>query len=461
MRILHTADWHIGKRLDRFSRIEEQRAVLEEIAEIARAEDVDLAIVAGDLYDVVNPGSDAEELLYEGLVKLSGDGKRPVVAIAGNHDSPDRVMAADVLAKERGIILIGYPHGTVSSPRRSNPVSGAGSTGEPRDPPLGYSLSPLEPGVFEIRLASAPGTPIRIVATPYANEVRLKRALLPGGSDPTAEPNAGVADAPGTDPSDDTPSVFDKDSALTDLLQRHWGEVAQRHLGTGSINLLITHLFFAGDPVRPPAEPEGERSIAHVGAAPPIPPTVVPAAYQYVACGHLHRPHTLGAAPPVRYAGSPLSYSFAEAGQQKSVTIVDLEPSGDLGAEPSIRTVPLTAGYPLLRYTAGDIDEAVHWLQGHRDAYVELRIHVSSFLSGTDRNRLHESHSRLVAIVPLIPETGSADVEDPIDPTGGLEELFTRYVTDHFGSPPGEELIGLFREVAGTTEDGTEVRGDS
>ena len=109
MKILHTADWHIGKRLDRFSRIEEQRAVLAEISAIAAREKVDLCLVAGDLYDTVNPGSEAEELLYRGLTDLSGGGARPVIAIAGNHDSPDRINAPDVLAREQGIILIGYP----------------------------------------------------------------------------------------------------------------------------------------------------------------------------------------------------------------------------------------------------------------------------------------------------------------------------------------------------------------
>ena len=71
MKILHTADWHLGKRLNTFSRLEEQREVLNEICEIADREAVDAVIVAGDLFDNFNPSSEATELLYSTLHCLS------------------------------------------------------------------------------------------------------------------------------------------------------------------------------------------------------------------------------------------------------------------------------------------------------------------------------------------------------------------------------------------------------
>lgn len=61
MKILHTADWHLGKRLDRFSRLEEQIQVMEEIIAIADQENTDLVLVAGDLFDNFNPGVEAVE----------------------------------------------------------------------------------------------------------------------------------------------------------------------------------------------------------------------------------------------------------------------------------------------------------------------------------------------------------------------------------------------------------------
>src|SRR6056297_942338 len=114
MKFLHTSDWHLGKRLDDFSRMEEQQAVLQEICEIAEREQVDAVLVAGDLFDTFNPPTEAVDLFYKTLKRLTADGKRPVIAIAGNHDSPDRIEAPDPLARECGIIFAGYPNSVVA-----------------------------------------------------------------------------------------------------------------------------------------------------------------------------------------------------------------------------------------------------------------------------------------------------------------------------------------------------------
>jgi exonuclease SbcD len=412
MKFLHTADWHVGKRLDRFPRIEEQRAVLEEIAAIADDEAVDLVIVAGDLYDTVNPGSEAEELLYAALSRLSADGDRPVIAIAGNHDSPDRVLAPDILARRYGIVLIGYPAADVREYRtdafRRNT----------------FSLASLAPGLIEIRLDGVPSSPIRVITTPYANEYRLRRACVPDAREDLSE----------------------ADVVLQTILGNHWRDLAASHLQGEGINLLVTHLFFADDPSSPPEEPEGERPIAHVGGAPPLSPSIVPEAVQYVACGHLHRPHTLGSAVPVRYAGSPLSYSFAEAGQQKSVTIVEVEPRGSLGSEAGIREVPLRSGYPLLRHTAEDVPSALQWLGDNPDTYVELSLRLTDYLSGADRNALHQAHPRVVSIVPLV-EGRDDEGGVRIDPTEDTVSLFRRYFRQSTGAEAGDDIIDLIGEV--------------
>ena len=98
MKILHTADWHLGKRLDRFSRLEEQVEVLGEIVKIADENAVDLVLIAGDLFDSFNPSIEATELFYKTLKQLTNNGKRPVIAIAGTHDASDRIDAPYPLA---------------------------------------------------------------------------------------------------------------------------------------------------------------------------------------------------------------------------------------------------------------------------------------------------------------------------------------------------------------------------
>src|SRR6056297_1548382 len=108
MRLLHTSDWHLGKRLDLFSRIEEQKQVLDEIIHIADTYKVDAVIISGDLFDSFNPSTEAQELFYSALKRMSCNGSRPVIAIAGNHDSADAIQAPIPLARLHGIVLMGY-----------------------------------------------------------------------------------------------------------------------------------------------------------------------------------------------------------------------------------------------------------------------------------------------------------------------------------------------------------------
>lgn len=109
MRILHTADWHLGRSLEGRSRLAEQAQFIDELVKIVEEEKVDAILMAGDAFDTVNPPAAAEQLFYDGLSRLSDKGKRPIIVIAGNHDNPDRLSAASPLAGNHAIHLIGYP----------------------------------------------------------------------------------------------------------------------------------------------------------------------------------------------------------------------------------------------------------------------------------------------------------------------------------------------------------------
>lgn len=109
MKLLHTADWHLGKTLEGRSRLPEQKAFLKELITIADEEDVDAILMAGDVFDTVNPPAAAETLFYDAAVKLTQNGERPLIIISGNHDSPDRLAASRPLADRNGITIIGFP----------------------------------------------------------------------------------------------------------------------------------------------------------------------------------------------------------------------------------------------------------------------------------------------------------------------------------------------------------------
>ncbi|MEW6583658.1 MAG: exonuclease subunit SbcD [Actinomycetota bacterium] len=123
LRILHTADWHVGRAIARRPRLDEHRAVLAEIAAVARAEEVDVAVVAGDVFDQQNPGAEAERVVYDALADLR-DAARHVVVVAGNHDSPARWQALRRLAD--GVAIVARPDEDVA--RRVIPVTGADGT---------------------------------------------------------------------------------------------------------------------------------------------------------------------------------------------------------------------------------------------------------------------------------------------------------------------------------------------
>ncbi|MGH8911849.1 MAG: metallophosphoesterase family protein [Acidimicrobiia bacterium] len=104
MKILHTADWHVGRTIRGHSRHDEQAAVLAEIVEVARSEDVDLVLAAGDQFDTASPTPAAEQLVYRTLLSLSE--VAPVVMVAGNHDHPRRLQAVAPLL-ELGRVTVG------------------------------------------------------------------------------------------------------------------------------------------------------------------------------------------------------------------------------------------------------------------------------------------------------------------------------------------------------------------
>jgi len=407
MKLLHTSDWHLGKRLEDFSRIEEQEAVLQEICEIADREQVNAILVAGDLFDTFNPPTEAVDLFYRTLKRLTNNGKRAVFAIAGNHDSPDRIEAPDPLARECGIIFAGYPNSVV-------PLFELES---------GLKVLQSSEGFIELQL---PGidAPLRLLLTPYANEFRLKTYL---GHENSEE-------------------------ELRSVLQQKWQELAAEYCDNRGINVLVNHLFVMKKGGVMPEEPADEKPILHVGGAQVIYSENIPAQIQYTAVGHLHRMHRVDSVPcPVYYSGSPLSYSFAEANQKKYVILVDLE----VGKDAHVREVELTKGKKLLRKRAEGMDEALQWLSENSDCLAELTMVTDTYLTAQERKRLSSAHNGIVTIIPEVKNAAglSGSNKKSIDLTKNMEELFTDYFRHTKGQEPNAELMKLFTEILAEEEE--------
>ena len=266
MRILHTSDWHIGKRLSGRDRLDEQRAALDEIAAICDAEKVDLVLVAGDVFDTFLPSAEAEDAFYSAAKKIAGT-DRCMLIISGNHDDNIRLTAATALSEELGIYVYGN----------------AGHI-----PKLcgGRRVYPVEAGANHIVFRTGEEE-VFFNVLPYPNETRLKEDK-------------------------------NSDEKFLDKMVR-WMNAGQAENKKNLPSVFLSHLFIAGGSVS-----EGEREI-DLGGARAVPLSALPPC-DYTALGHLHKRQSFK--NNVVYSGSILQYAFDEAGTKKSVVLFDIGKEG-------------------------------------------------------------------------------------------------------------------------------------
>ena len=401
MKILHTSDWHLGKKLERFSRLEEQKLVMDEICEIANTQDVDAIVVAGDIFDTFNPPTEAVELFYRTVRKLSNNAKRPVVVIAGNHDSADRIEAPDPLARELGIVFVGYPNSKIHTFELES----------------GLKLVNTDYGFLEFKLPN--NELLRVVTTPYANEQRLKSFL----------------------------GVDDAENELRELLENNWRDISRKYCDNKGVNILTAHLFFMKKGEKIQAEPDDEKPILHIGGAQAIFSNSIPEEIQYTALGHLHRKQIIDdSISPVVYSGTPIAYSFGESNQDKFVAIVDIEPN----KKAEIDFVEVTKGKRLLRKEFDDLEEAKKWLSENTESLVEITLVMDNYLKADDKKSLYDIHSGIINIIPKVnlKKDDSKSEKQTINLNENLPELFKQYFSSrNAGQNPNEDVMDLFNEI--------------
>ena len=264
MKFLHTADWHVGKTLKGRDRLEEQRAVLAEIAGLAEAHQVDAVLVAGDVYDLSAPSAPAQQLVVQTLLRMARAGAQ-VIVIAGNHDHGPTFEAYRPLMGAAGITVAG----TVRSAERGGVVRFAARS-DGADTQL--ALLPFLSQRYAVRAAEiVANTPSENVRA-YDEQVRQVIGALTAG------------------------------------------------FGGDTVNLLMSHLTCIGG-----AFGGGERSAQSIFEY-SVPAAVFPVTAHYVALGHLHRRQALPAPAPVRYSGAPLAVDFGEQDNTSVVCLVEATP---------------------------------------------------------------------------------------------------------------------------------------
>lgn len=269
MRLIHTSDWHLGRRLKGIDRTPEIEYQLEELFSVAKILEVDAVLVAGDIFDGPSPPADAEKVAYRFFCRLR-EANIPAVIIAGNHDSAFRIEGISQLLSHIGVSALGRP-------KKAN-----------------------KGGVIQIETQNGK---LCVAAMPFASERRLLKAE----------------------------DLWEKDEL--EQRQHYKQTVAYlfNNLASGfredSVNVVMAHLTIEGAK-RAYSEVDYYTRDTYSLAGQTLPPDA-----QYIALGHIHKPQQIPNAAPTYYSGSLIQVDFGEAGEDKGFNLVTIEPGSPAQVE--------------------------------------------------------------------------------------------------------------------------------
>lgn len=282
--LLHTSDWHLGRRLYGKPRYDEFKQFLDWQLQTLREQKVDVLLIAGDIFDTTAPSNQAQNLYYDFLSQVCHTDCRHVIIVAGNHDSASFLEAPKQLLKAFNIHIIGSMSDT------------------PTDEVITLS-------------DKAGQAELIVMAVPYLRD-RDVRTVGHGER------------------------LDDKERKLAQGIKAHYAQIADIAIAQQaqlkakykrSIPIVATgHLFTVGGQTM---EGDGVRDL-YVGSLGSIGAEIFHPQIDYVALGHLHIPQAVGGQPHIRYAGSPIAMGFGESRQQKQVHLLRFDANPDLLSQP-------------------------------------------------------------------------------------------------------------------------------
>lgn len=400
MRILHTSDWHLGKTLEGESRIEEQECFLEDFINIVNENNIDVVLIAGDIYDTGNPPAKAENMFYDALKRITDGGKRLVIIISGNHDSAERLVAASPLAREHGIIMVASPKSIVET----------GRYGEAEVKKSGE-------GFIEVQLKDET---LVAVTLPYPSEKRLNEIIF------------------------DSSDEEKRRKSYSEKIGEIFKNLEQKYR-TDTVNIAVSHIFMMGGETT-----DSERPI-ELGGTFAVDPSVLPENAQYVALGHLHRPQKVkNTGIKAYYSGSPLQYSKSEIGYSKSCYIVDVK----AGEEAKIETVYFKNYKPIEVWHCSGVEDAIERCKQNsdRNVWVYMDIKTKAFISQEEIKEMRELKNDILQIVPIIEDDREVAVDFTRNEEKSLNELFKDFYCYVRGVEPDSEVMTTFLSMMNEEE---------
>jgi exonuclease SbcD len=397
LRVLHSSDWHLGQHFMGKTRQAEHQAFCAWLLEQVRAHQVDVLLIAGDVFDTGAPPSYAREQYYRLVVELR-DAGCALVVLGGNHDSPAMLGESRSLLAQLGTRVV---------------------------PGVGIDLAEQV-----LVLNDREGQPGAILcAIPFIRPRDIMASL------------AGQ-------------SAQEKQQSLQQAIAEHYRalhELALRkraELGLALPIIATGHLTTVGA-----SASESVREI-YVGSLEAFPTSAFPPA-DYIALGHIHRPQKVGGLEHIRYSGSPIALSFDEARQQKEVLLLEF----GAAALQSITPLPVPVFQPMasLRGSLKELTDAIAEIatQGtpERPVWLEVQVSTDDYLSDLQSriNALCEGHP--VEVLRIRRERGNAaaslasEARETLDELS-VEDVFARRLQQEaLDEEDAQRLQGLYRQV--------------
>lgn len=395
MKILHTSDWHLGKKLDGFERINEQKKFLSDLLNIIENNDIDILITAGDIYDSPNPPIEAEKIYYDFVKKIGDLKKCCVIMIAGNHDSGKRLTVTRNIEKDYGIILLENPMEIV----------------EEGD----YGISKISnsyEGCFEIEIR---GKKSFISFLPYISDIEGETILK----------NFMTADE------EENISLMSYSEKIKNIFK-----IKEKHRNENIPYIAVGHIFVSN------TEGEESESALDFGGAYTVKLSDLPKA-DYTALGHIHKPMKF-LKYKAFYSGSPIEYRVSENRYGKKIFIADVEKENL-----KIDEIDITNYKPINKYLCESIEEAVILSEEKMESseWIYLEISSERTLVAGEVKKIKENKNVVDIYLKL---KGTAyESEEVLDDSmeKNIKEAFVKYykfTNNNIDTEPSRELLNLF-----------------
>lgn len=395
MRIMHTADWHLGKNIEGHNRMDEQACFLLDFVKIVAEQKIDLIIIAGDVYDSYNPPARAEELFYETLKQLSDGGKRLILVIAGNHDNPQRLEAPGPLAREHGILMAGIPKTIIQ----------AGDYGN-------HQVVESGEGFVEIEIN---GERAVILLLPYPSEKRLNEVLY-----------------------DVTTEEEDNQQSYSDRIKTYFSQL-EAHFRDDTINLVTTHIFAMG------SEEAGSERTIQLGGTYIVDGQCFPQKAHYIALGHIHKPQVIpGTNGRGLYAGSPIHFNRREIAYAKKCIVIEITVENETTVKNEIREIVLKTYKPIEVWKCENVDAAIAKCEENRErsCWVYLEVETDHYIREDEIKKMKAFKDDILEVIPKLTTLETeASLEALTDKSFG--DVFKEFYRRERGTEADDEVLDL------------------